>query len=312
MSDKVIRSYSQASYVTLIDAESVTSSFVNDPVLRQRVQISVKDVTTGTPTEIGDAANQAVRVNVVQGTIQSSSNVTITALGVNFPTVTVSGISTGNTTITGWTYPNAITITGTVTGLAASSNVTVTGWTYGSPVTITGTVTGISVTAVNVTVSQWTAQQPVTVSVATWTAGTLTAYYAVPVTVTGTIPSNTAVTTPTGASVQVVRSLAELLPSIQVPISFTAATASVLAGVSGKRIWLTGYHVVVGGSTNITWQDTAGNNLSGAMPFAANSGATVYGTIDAPVFFVATPGNGLIVRQSGSVAVAGAATILQF
>jgi hypothetical protein len=91
VSDTVLNIFNQQG--GLIDAEAVTTTVGSAAVLRQRVQISVRDATTGTPTDIGDAVNQAIRVNLVAGNLSSNPNVTVT----------------------NWTYANAITVTGQLT-----------------------------------------------------------------------------------------------------------------------------------------------------------------------------------------------------
>src|SRR5438132_8848001 len=102
MTDQIITAYSQGGQ-SFLDAESVTTTVGQGMALRQRVQVSVRDITSGASTEVGDAANQAIRVNLVAGTVNVSANpnVTITTLGPNFPVVTVSGITSNpNVTVT--------------------------------------------------------------------------------------------------------------------------------------------------------------------------------------------------------------------
>ena len=97
MSDQIITAYGSGGYSVFLDAESVTTTAGQGGALRQRIQMSVRDITTGTPTtvDVGDAANQAIRVNLVAGSISVASN--------------------PNVTITNWTASQTVTITGTVT-----------------------------------------------------------------------------------------------------------------------------------------------------------------------------------------------------
>jgi hypothetical protein len=319
MADSIIRVYNQGGYTTSLDAESVTSTIGSAALLRQRIQISARDVNAGTPTDVGDATNQAIRVNVVQGSFAVSAN--------------------PNVTITNWTYANAITVTGNLT--ASVNNVSVTNvvsvsqnstpWTVtftAGTWPVTGTVYVTPSAGAQFMVSPTGPTFPVTVTMLVVTPSlafpvSLTTALPWPVTFSAPQPvslsqvvlsSNVAPTTPTGPAVQTLQSLAQLLVPLSQVVSTTAASATIVPGVSNQRIFVTGYHLLVGAPTTITWIDSGATpaGLTGPLAFAANSGAAPTGSMDSPLFAVVTPGNGLKISQSTTASLGGVVTYYQF
>lgn len=246
---------------------------------------------------------------------------TMTVLQGTNPWVTSGGSGASNVTISQFLATQAVSISGTipttVTNLAATT-------TFFLPVTFTGVaISGTpSVTFSNGTqvVTYTNGTQVVTYSNGTqmvsFSEGTRTVTFSAmtsggAATVVGT---NLSVASPTGASLQVVRSLQELLEPNNAVVSFTVASFTVAAGVAGQRIWVTGYHIVTNAASNVTWIDggTTPGGLTGTMPLAANSGIAAYGSIDSPVMRVVTPGNALKLMQSTTASIGGVVTYYQF
>ncbi len=84
---------------------------------------------------------------------------------------------------------------------------------------------------------------------------------------------------------------------------------TIVSGVTGKRIRVTGYLLVASGAVNAKWK-SAGNDLSGAIPLAAQ---TVLPASVTPSFpggaskgwLETNPGEDLILNLSGATLVAG-------
>ena len=85
-------------------------------------------------------------------------------------------------------------------------------------------------------------------------------------------------------------------------VNSTSSTIAAPAGVPGKVLKIYRLFLVVGGTTNITFQDGA-NAQSGPLPMVAN-GAKVL-DIDGTAWFATSSGNPFNIANSGSVQVSG-------
>lgn len=83
----------------------------------------------------------------------------------------------------------------------------------------------------------------------------------------------------------------------------TAATAEIVAAVTGKSIYVVGYTLVASGTVTITWK-SATTALSGAMALAAQTTVTAHGTLATPVLGTAS-GEALNLTLAQAVQVSG-------
>jgi hypothetical protein len=87
------------------------------------------------------------------------------------------------------------------------------------------------------------------------------------------------------------------------PINFSASGDNVVIGaVAAKLIEVVSLYLVVGGSTNLTFKDSAGTSFSGPLPMTAN-GAIVLDETNTMLWF-ATIGN-FVINSSAAVQVSG-------
>jgi stringent starvation protein B len=87
-----------------------------------------------------------------------------------------------------------------------------------------------------------------------------------------------------------------------VVVNSASATISAPVGVPGKVIRVYRIVLVVGGTTNITFQD--GNNaVSGPFPMVANGSIVL--DIDGTAWYATSLGNDFVIANSGTVQVSG-------
>jgi hypothetical protein len=87
----------------------------------------------------------------------------------------------------------------------------------------------------------------------------------------------------------------------------TAATHTVVAATAGRKVRVTGYHLVAGGTNTVKFADTTPADLTGAMPVVANGALQAAGTADTPLVQTAD-GKGLTIVLSAAQAVTGYVT----
>lgn len=88
------------------------------------------------------------------------------------------------------------------------------------------------------------------------------------------------------------RAAAPRAGSTSIPVNATGAgTSTLVAGQSGKRIYVYSYAVVVDNAGTVKFQNTGGTDLTGAMSFASNGGISCAAGDD-PWFYTAV-GSGL-------------------
>lgn len=93
-------------------------------------------------------------------------------------------------------------------------------------------------------------------------------------------------------------------------ITQSASGASVLvAGVGGQRVYVLKWLVIVGGATNLTFEDGS-TPLTGALPLVANQ--PLAGAEGPLAHFVTTAGNALNLVSSAAVQVSGYLLFAQF
>lgn len=91
-------------------------------------------------------------------------------------------------------------------------------------------------------------------------------------------------------------------PLLTAPVTSASSTIAAIAAVSGQIIRVYKLFLVVGGTTNLTFED--GNNaLSGAVPMVANGSITL--DMDGTPWFTTSVGNAFNIANSGSVQVSG-------
>lgn len=87
-------------------------------------------------------------------------------------------------------------------------------------------------------------------------------------------------------------------------INFSTSGGNVLVtGVSKKRVLCYRLLLVVGGATNLTYQDGPSTNLTGAMPMLAN-GSQIFDLSNLP-WFQTSPSNDLVLNSTNAVQVSG-------
>lgn len=86
-------------------------------------------------------------------------------------------------------------------------------------------------------------------------------------------------------------------------VNSTSSAISAPAGISGKVIRVYRLFLVVGGATNLTFEDGS-NALCGPLPILANGSIVL--DIDGSPWFTTTSGNAFTIANSGSVQVSGA------
>jgi hypothetical protein len=130
--------------------------------------------------------------------------------------------------------------------------------------------------------------------------------------VTGGVPMPTSSANTGGSPTSIIQAGAS------VPISIsTAITAQLVAGVSGKAIYVTAWDVIAAGTTNFTFEYGTGGNcavgtapLTGAYALVAQFGAAKGGGLG-PVLVVPA-GNALCAVNSAAVQVSGSLAYTQF
>lgn len=88
-----------------------------------------------------------------------------------------------------------------------------------------------------------------------------------------------------------------------------AGATQLVAAVVGKRIRVLGYTLVAAAAVTAKFQ-SATNDLTGALPLAANGGASPTGAPQVPLFET-NVGEALNVNLGGAVAVAGHLTYME-
>ena len=88
-------------------------------------------------------------------------------------------------------------------------------------------------------------------------------------------------------------------------VNSSSSTISVVAGVVGKIIQVYRIFFVVAGTTNITFQDGAGNAMSGPMAMVANGSFVL--DIDGTPWFNCASGAAFQIVNSGSQQIGGTA-----
>lgn len=190
-------------------------------------------------------------------------------------------IALGNVTITGWTYPNAVTVTGVV----AASNVTLTNWTYANPITVTVASGNVTANINAVTITNWTVPNAITVT------GQVTA-------------------TAFPLAIGKVATTADPSTLLSGNLYITGSGARQLATpTGGQRVYILSYDLVCGPAVTATFVDTPTSNpvitssdmVAGPWLFTTNGGEAKAGGL-VPVATVINTGNGLylIVTPSGS------------
>ena len=92
-------------------------------------------------------------------------------------------------------------------------------------------------------------------------------------------------------------------PLIAAAINSTSPTIALVAGAAGQIIRIFKIFLVVGGTTNLTFEDGS-TALTGAIPMASNGSLTL--DMDGTAWFTSSAGNALNLLNSGSVQVSGA------
>ena len=130
--------------------------------------------------------------------------------------------------------------------------------------------------------------------------------------VTGGVPMSTN-SANTGGNLT---SIIEAGASVPINIS-TAATTQLVAGISGKAIYVTAWDMIAAGTTSFTFEYGTGTNcavgtaaLTGPYGLVAQFGATKGGGLG-PVLVV-PPGNALCAVNSAAVQVSGSLAYTQF
>ena len=77
---------------------------------------------------------------------------------------------------------------------------------------------------------------------------------------------------------------------LQTPIDLASqgsGTVTLFAAVTGKKIYVVSYSLLVDNACSVRWL-SASNNLSGSMSFGAQGGISENGTVQAPLFWTNT------------------------
>ena len=86
-------------------------------------------------------------------------------------------------------------------------------------------------------------------------------------------------------------------------VNSSSSTITVVNGIVGRVIQVYRLFLVVGGTTSLTFQDGAGNALSGPLPLLANGSIVL--DIDGTPWFNCASGQAFNIANSGSAAVGG-------